>query len=49
MKATSLVRAGWIAGLALGVIVTGSQIQVAQQAPRGGGQRGPDLRFAHGL
>ena len=57
MRQTSVMKAGWIAGLTLGVTIASSQVQFAQQAPqpaatpaagpqapRGGGQRGPDPR-----
>jgi poly(3-hydroxybutyrate) depolymerase len=57
MRSTSIMKAGLIAGLALGVTIASAQIQLAQQpaaagapaaaaaqAPRGGGQRGPDPR-----
>src|SRR5688572_30357399 len=55
MRSTSVRKAGFIAGLTLGVTIASSQIQLAQQqapaaapaaaqAGRGGGQRGPDPR-----
>jgi poly(3-hydroxybutyrate) depolymerase len=55
MRLTSVMKAGFIAGLTLGVAIASSQIQLAQQqapaaapaaaqAGRGGGQRGPDPR-----
>src|SRR5688572_31187379 len=54
MRSTSFMKAGFVAGLTLGVTIASSQIQLAQQqapaaapaaqAGRGGGQRGPDPR-----